>query len=76
MGSPMQKPPLSPPCTDLAPSSERLTAYDKEHLITYLRLLDADSGGVDWAEASRVILHIDPDRDPDRARRVYDSHLK
>jgi hypothetical protein len=53
-----------------------LTAYDKEHLITYPRLLDADAGGVDWAEASRVILHIDPDREPNRARRAYNSHLK
>jgi hypothetical protein len=67
---------LNPPCADLAPSSERLTAYDKGHLITYLRLLDADAAGLDWAEASRVILYIDPRRQPDRARRAYDSHLK
>jgi hypothetical protein len=72
----MQKPPLNPPCADLAPSSKRLTAYDKGHLITYLRLLDADAAGLDWAETSHVILRIDPNRDPNRARRAYDSHLK
>jgi hypothetical protein len=65
-----------PPVAELAPSSERHTAYDKEHLITYLRLPDAGAAGLDWAEASRVILHIDPDREPDRARRADDSHLK
>jgi hypothetical protein len=72
----MNKPPWNPPVAELAPSSERLTACDKEHLITYLRLLDADAGGLDWAEISRDILHIDPDREPNRARRAYDSHLK
>jgi hypothetical protein len=76
MGGPMQKPPLNPPVAELAPFAERLTAYDKEHLITYLRLLDADAAGIDWAEASRVIVHIDPDREPNRARRGYHSHLK
>jgi hypothetical protein len=29
---------------------------EEEHLVTYLRLLDADAGGLDWEEASRVIL--------------------
>jgi hypothetical protein len=38
----------------LAPASERVTAYDKEHLITYLRLLDADEGGLDWQVSSTV----------------------
>jgi uncharacterized protein (DUF736 family) len=44
-------------------------------LVTYLRLLDADAEGADWREVARVVLHIDPDREPDRARHAFDSHL-
>jgi hypothetical protein len=71
----MQKPPLDPDVADTAPSDPVLTAYDEEHLVTYLRLLDADAEGGDWREVARVVLHLDPDRDPDRARRAFDSHL-
>jgi hypothetical protein len=42
--TPVQKPPLDPDVADTAPSDPVLTAYDEEHLITYLRLLDADMG--------------------------------
>jgi hypothetical protein len=56
-------------------SDQARTEYDKEHLITYLRLLDANEGGADWREVSRIVLYIDPGREPDRARRVFDSHL-
>jgi hypothetical protein len=38
----MQKPPLDPDVADLAPTSPALTGYDEQHLVTYLRLLDAD----------------------------------
>jgi hypothetical protein len=44
----MQKPPLDPDVADMAPSEGALTVYDEEHLITYLRLLDADAAGADW----------------------------
>ena len=43
----MQKPPLDPDVADTAPSGPVLTVYDEEHLITYLRLLDADAEGAD-----------------------------
>jgi hypothetical protein len=52
-----------------------LTVYDEEHAITYMRMLDADAEGADWREVSRIVLHIDPEREPDRARRAFDSHL-
>jgi hypothetical protein len=39
----MQKLPLDPDVADTAPSDSVLTVYDEEHLITYLRLLDADA---------------------------------
>ena len=72
---PMQKPPLDPDVADLAPSAPTLTAYDHEHVVTYLRLLDADAEGADWREVAQIVLHIDPGKEPDRARRAFDSHL-
>jgi hypothetical protein len=71
----MQSPPLDPAVADLAPSDPALTPYDQEHLITYLRLLNADAEGADWCHVVRMVLHIDPDQDADRARRAFDSHL-
>jgi hypothetical protein len=68
-------PPLDPDVADLAPSGPVLTAYDEEHAITYVRMLDADAEGADWREVSRIVLHIDPAREPERARRAFDSHL-
>ena len=69
------RPPLDPDVADLAPTDARLTAYDQAHLVTYLRLLDADAEGADWREVAQIVLHIDPDREPDRARRAFDTHL-
>jgi hypothetical protein len=71
----MKKPPLDPDVADLAPAGPALTTYDEEHIITYLRMLDADKEGADWRDVSRIVLHIDPDREPNRARRAFDSHL-
>jgi hypothetical protein len=71
----MQKPPLDPDVADAAPSDSVLTAYDEEHVITYLRLLDADAVGADWRDVARIVLHLDPEQDPGRARTTFDSHL-
>ena len=71
----MENPPLDPDVADIAPSDPALTSYDQEHLVTYLRLLDADADGADWREVARIVLHIEPDREPDRARQAFDSHL-
>jgi Uncharacterized conserved protein (DUF2285) len=60
---------------DCPPQSTQLTAYDERHFATYLRLLDADEEGADWREAVRIIFGVDPDREPERARMVHDSHL-
>jgi hypothetical protein len=74
--TPMQKPPLDPDVADAAPSDlSKLTVYNEEHIITYLRLLDADAAGADWSEVARIVLHIDPEREPDRARQAFESHL-
>jgi hypothetical protein len=71
----MQKPPLDPGVADNAPMDSVLTRYDHEHIITYLRLLDADAEGADWREVARIVLHRDPERVEDHARRAFDSHL-
>jgi hypothetical protein len=60
--------PLDPPISDKVPEASELTGYDCEHLASYLRLLDADAQGADWAEVNRTVLHIDFAREPERAR--------
>ena len=64
-----------PDVADTAPSDSVLTPYDEEHLVTYLRLLDADAEGADWYEVARLVLHLDPEHESDRARRTFDTHL-
>jgi hypothetical protein len=71
----MQNPPLNPEIAEAAPTDSTLTAYDHEHLITYFRMLDADAEGAAWEEVARVVLHLDPGHEPDRAKRVFESHL-
>lgn len=68
-------PPLDPNVADLAPSGPVLTSYDEDHVVTYIRLLQAEGEGADWREVARIVLHIDPQREPDRARTAYQSHL-
>jgi len=71
----MKSPPLDPSLSDNAPSDAILTRYDQQHLVTYLRLLDAEAEGADWRVVARIVLHIDPEREPDRAKRAWESHL-
>ena len=71
----MQTPPLQPPIADAAPTDSILTGYDEQHVVTYLRLLDAEKDGATWQAVARLVLHIDPDREPDRARHAWQSHL-
>jgi len=71
----MKQPALDPDVADVAPNESVLTTYDEQHLVTYWRLLDAEAAGADWKEVTRIVLHIDPDREPARARNAFDSHL-
>ena len=71
----MKKPPADPDVADVAPNESAMTAYDEQHVITYMRLLQADSEGTDWRDVARIVLHIDPESEPDRARNAYQSHL-
>ncbi|QOZ32768.1 DUF2285 domain-containing protein [Bradyrhizobium sp. CCBAU 53421] len=71
----MNGPPLDPDVADVAPNEPALTAYDEQHVVTYIRLLQAEGEGADWREVAQLVLHIDPEREPDRARSAYQSHL-
>ncbi|WP_375791354.1 DUF2285 domain-containing protein [Bradyrhizobium sp. vgs-9] len=71
----MHTPPLDPDVDDLAPAEPVMTSYDGQHVVTYIRLLQAEGEGVDWRDVARIVLHIDPDHEPDRARNAYQSHL-
>ena len=71
----MPRPLRNPTCADEAPRSDALTEYDTEHADVYARLLDAEADGADWMEASLTVLHIDPIREPARARAAWASHL-
>ncbi len=60
---------------DHAPDVPQLTGYDEAHLVTYLRLLDADADGADWRDAATSILCVDVAADPIRAKSMHESHL-
>ena len=36
--------------------------------------MDADTA--DWREVARIVLQIDPGREPDRARPAFESYLR
>lgn len=61
---------------DQVPWSEHVTDYDRAHFDIYLRLLDAIAEGANEKEIIRIVLKIDPDREPERARNTFESHLK
>ncbi len=42
----MTKPRIDAAVLDVAPTDDKLTDYDRLHLITYIRLLDADADRV------------------------------
>ena len=71
----MKNPPIDPDIADAAPTDQILPAYDEQHVVTYIRLLQAEGEGADWREVARVVLHMDPEREPERARMAYESHL-
>jgi hypothetical protein len=67
-----------PPQAALAsapPGGDALTEYDRAHLVTYLKLLDAEAMSVDWQATARNVLALDPEVDVEEAQRVYAAHL-
>ena len=65
----------APDFLDEPPRSATATEYDRKHLKLYARLLDAEADGADWQEAVTILFGIDPVDEPERARRVHESHL-
>jgi hypothetical protein len=63
----------SPQVADTAPDEPFLTGYDMAHLVTYLRLLDADAEGAAWQEVARIVLSLDVETGLERANRVWAS---
>lgn len=64
-----------PAFEDEPPCGNSISAYDERHLVTYLRILDAAAEGVDWREAVRVLFDLDPEREPERSKKVFEAHL-
>ena len=59
---------------DTAPTDDAITDYDQMLFATYLRLLDAEADRpAIWEEVCRIVLRIDPAREPAR-RRAYDTN--
>ena len=67
--------PLDPDLADTAPSNPVLTVYDEEHLRSRISAPRRHVEGADWREVARLVLHIDPDNEPDRARKAFESNL-
>ena len=61
---------------DEVPWSDRVTDYDRDHFVIYVRLLDAERDGLNPNDMARNILGIDPAVEPDRATKALASHLK
>jgi len=79
MGQTPRAPQLDPVVADDVPWSDDITSYDDEHLVTYMRLLDADAEGADWREVARIVLHRDPETETEteteRTRCCWEVHL-
>jgi hypothetical protein len=56
----MKPPPLNQDVADLAPDGAELTAYDEEHVVTYVRMLDADTEEADWRGLFWANIVADP----------------
>jgi hypothetical protein len=69
------RPERKPTIADAPVFDDGLTDYDYRLLIVYLRLLDAEADGAHWTEATRIVLGIDPDLEPERARHAHQTHL-
>ncbi|MDE2184197.1 MAG: DUF2285 domain-containing protein [Alphaproteobacteria bacterium] len=73
----MAKPKLDcAPILDDVPWSDDLTDYDRAHFITYVRLLDASDDDASDDDMCRIVLGIDPVKEPSRAKRALESHLR
>ena len=78
-GSPDREPrstPCYPVVAERAEWSKTITLYDRQHFLTYARLLDAERDEVEWRDGVREILRQDPEADPRQAKICWESHLE
>ncbi|WP_299507584.1 DUF2285 domain-containing protein [uncultured Roseobacter sp.] len=61
---------------DTPPSGTSVTDYDRQHLMLYARLLDAEADGAPLGEIVRILFGVDASNDPERAQGLYDGHLR
>lgn len=68
--------PKFPACADEAPAGKLFTAYDKEHFSMYGHLLLWLVEGATREELYEHMFGVDAKVEPDRARRMFDSHVE
>jgi hypothetical protein len=61
---------------DEAPWTDKVNAYDYAQFKLYLRLLDAVAADAPEAKICKILFNIDSDKEPERARLCFDSHLR
>ena len=66
----------SEPIAEAPPACDHLTDYDRKHLKTYARLLDASADHAGWKEVAAIVLGLDPAAEPERSQRVHAAHLE
>lgn len=59
-----------------APAAKSLTPYDEAHLVTYLRLLDANASGEPADAMTQIVLDANPALTESQAHHAVSSHLK
>lgn len=62
--------------TDEPPWADELTAYDEANFTLYMRLLDAVAAKATEREICTELLDIDAVREPVRAHRRFESHVR
>lgn len=67
--------PSQPTPLALPPDATVVTDADRSLAGIYLRLLDADTAGIDWKTAAQQILNLDPAVNCEHARQVFDLFL-
>lgn len=58
-----------------APDVPAMTDYDRTHILTYARLLDAERDDYDWTDVAMEVLDLDVAADPCGAKICWQSHL-
>ncbi|MEM7669219.1 MAG: DUF2285 domain-containing protein, partial [Pseudomonadota bacterium] len=60
----------------IAPDDAFITAYDREHMAIYARLVSAYDAGADWIDTATLILGLDVMADEAAAFVCFRSHTE